>query len=196
MLLDICASSGKAPRIISLAASAVDTNGQVMSTFHEYVAVKPPATTSALVHGLSFTELQGKARGDFAAVSTRWLEWLRARVAGSSSAAFVTAGGVAANTYELLCTELLRHGKALPTTTQWRTLDVLRAARISKAYTKLDASVWPDRVPPAGRQVRGGPNITLVNLAQYALRVNPHAGTDAAPATPQGGGRSGWRQTR
>ena len=54
VLLDICASSGKAPRIISLAASAVDANGQVMSTFHEYVAVKPPATTSTLLHGLSF----------------------------------------------------------------------------------------------------------------------------------------------
>ena len=195
VLLDIRATSGKAPRIISLASGVIDVAGRVTSTFHEYVEVQPPATTSELVHDLSFTELQGEARGDFAAVATRWLEWLRARVAGSSTAALVTAGGVAANVYELLCAELLRHGKALPTTTQWCVLDLLRAARISKAYAKLDASAWPERVPPKGRQVRGGPNITLSNMTLNALRVNPHAGTSAPPGTPRGR-RGRGRSTR
>ena len=74
-------------------------------------------------------------------------------------------------------------------------LDLVRAAKTSKAYAKLDASAWPDRVPPAGRQVRGGPSITLRNMARNALRVNARAGTSAPPSTPTArrGGRGAAR---
>jgi hypothetical protein len=194
ILIDIHSTGGKSPRIISLAAAAVDAAGFVTSSFHEYVRTRAPTTTAvAPVHGLGFSEVQEKAPGDFKEVGTLWLTWLRARVAGKSSAALVTAGGVASGTYELLSAELARHALTLPATTQWRALDVLRAARTSKAYAKLDASVWPDRVPATGRRARGGPNITLYNIARNALRVNPRAGTKAAPSTPAAGSRRGSR---
>jgi len=90
ILLDIHSTGGKSPRIISIASAVIKINvagGIAPSSFHEYVHVRAPATSLPAVHGRSFAELQEEAGGDFKAVGTRWLAWLRARVAGKSSAA-------------------------------------------------------------------------------------------------------------
>ena len=147
VLIDICSSAGKAPRIISISAGTMDVTGGLDRTFFEYVKLqRTPAVAVPDIYGHTFTQIQAKATGDFGEVSTRFLSWLRQQIAGSSSVALVTAGGIGSSTYELLCAELKRHNKALPAGSELFGLDMLRAARVNKFYAKLSAADWPERI--------------------------------------------------
>ena len=195
LAIDIGSTGGTSPRILSLAIGlvAVDT-GHVIETFHEYVTMVQPTAPVAPIHGLAFSALQTKATGDFKAVGTRALEWIRARVAGASTAAFVAWDRASRGDFELLCAELSRHDLSLPTaTTEFGVVDLMLAARASGRYKKLDKTAWPSRQPPRGKQQRGGVLLSLRNAATYEMGLAAVA--EAAPArTPACKPRRGKKQ--
>ena len=194
LAIDIGSTGGTSPRILSLAIGLVDVDtGRVSETFHEYVTMVQPTAPVAPIHGLGFSALQAKATGDFKAVGTRAVEWICARVAGKSTAAFVVWDRASRGDLELLCAELRRHDLLLPTsTTEFGVIDLYPAARAS-GYKKLDKTAWPSRQPPAGKQQRGGVLLSLRNAATYELGLA--AAAEAAPArTPARGAPPRRRQ--
>lgn len=162
----------------------------------------PPTTHPSLagfsVHGCSFEEVQGKASHGFAEVGARAIQWLNNELSGCASVALVTWGGTKARdgrALEVFFLELQRHDLELPRGKSFVGIDLLHVARTTKCYARLSAEQWPPRVPPSGRQQRGGPLLELPHAATYSLTQDSAlggGGVQAAPAqrrrgAPQGG---------
>ena len=124
----------------------------MLALWHSHIKTEVPADPVFVsnVHGHTYLELQGLAKGSFAQAGAEWIGWLRDQLGRhpgtvTPTAMLVTAGGLKSNVYTSLLSELARAELVLPRSVEWLALDLVHAAQKQKTYTPTQAKPYHEK---------------------------------------------------